>query len=60
MNIWTLFKKVKSAWLDKNYLETLSKQAKNTNKFYTPLNNYKKLMSIYKKAININKKDYFK
>ena len=56
----SLLKKVKSAWLDKNYLETLSKQAKNTNKFYTPLNNYKKLMSIYKKAININKKDYFK
>ena len=37
----SLLKKVKSAWLDKKYLETLSKQARNTNKFYTPLNNYK-------------------
>jgi len=55
-NEHSLFAEVKEAWIKKDYLEKLSKESKNTfDQFYTLDNNYKKMMSIYKKAIENNK-----
>ena len=54
-NEHSLFKKVKKAWENKNYLKKLSYYAEKTDKLYTNLNNYQKLMTIYNKVIKNNK-----
>ena len=55
-NEHSLFEEVKKAWRQQNYLEKLSKEAKNTyDKFYTLDKNYERTLSIYKKAIQNNK-----
>ena len=55
-NEYALFRKVKNAWTQKNYLEKLSKKIKNTSaKFHKLNNNYPILISIYNKAIKNNK-----
>ena len=52
----SLFEKAKKAWTQQDYLEKLSKEAKNTyDQFYTLDNNYERMMSIYKEAIQNHK-----
>tara|TARA_B100000579_G_C22847174_1_gene865100 strand:+ start:2125 stop:3300 length:1176 start_codon:yes stop_codon:yes gene_type:complete len=54
-NEHSLFKNVQKAWRNKNYLKKLSYRAKKTNKLFSDRDNYKKLISIYNKAIKNNK-----
>ena len=54
-NEYSLYKNVKKAWKNKNYLKKLSYHGKKNNKFYTHSDNYQKLITIYNKIIENNK-----